>query len=315
MKMKMKMKKILAIALLTGTLAACQTTGSKHEIKNQSDVSNIVSQIPSTTSADPWHFNNLYDPETKSFFIPYHLWTGAKWDGVKSTKDCMHSANNTWNYTNTKNRNKFSEVSGPVSFTNKETGKDVETWLVKLDENSEQNYICHEKGIARVYDKRPRFNIDQYMNGRECKFPAGFGWKIGEKVDCDPVAPRVTRIEGLFFDANFILQNMSFVYINKEGVTTRLLEDYYEYKPELGRVVHLKLKKTVTSSNSEEKNEGNVDPHKSRALKIITRVDSDGDNQISRDEWLGKKPMFKRADDDGDGYVTVDELTEFFASR
>jgi hypothetical protein len=243
--MKEALAMYLSLGLLIGLLGITLNpltsfADTTHKIKNQSDVLDIVSQIPSTTSVDPWHFKNLYDPETKSFFIPYHLWTGAKWDGVKSTKDCMHSAKNTWKYDNNKGRERKTKISGPVKFKNEKTGAELETWLVKMGKNAKQHYICHEKGIARVYDKRPRKNIDQYMDGIECKFPAGFGWKIGEKVDCSPNAPKVTRVEELLFDAKFNLQKMSFGYIEKKGRSAKNGDDYYEYKPEPGRVLHLK---------------------------------------------------------------------------
>ena len=35
----------------------------------------------------PWHRVNVYDQKTNSFYIPPHLWTGAKWNGDKKVQD------------------------------------------------------------------------------------------------------------------------------------------------------------------------------------------------------------------------------------
>jgi hypothetical protein len=32
-----------------------------------------------------WHISNLYNCENNSFFVPYHLWTGAKWNWTATT--------------------------------------------------------------------------------------------------------------------------------------------------------------------------------------------------------------------------------------
>ena len=34
----------------------------------------------------PWSKGNLFDSETKTYYIPYELWTGAPWNGVKEKK-------------------------------------------------------------------------------------------------------------------------------------------------------------------------------------------------------------------------------------
>ena len=42
-------------------------------------------------SASRWHVTNLYDCKTRKLYVPYQLWTGAKWDGRKDGP-CMHEA-------------------------------------------------------------------------------------------------------------------------------------------------------------------------------------------------------------------------------
>jgi len=72
------------------------------------------------------------------------------------------------------------------------------------------------------------------------------------------------------------------------------------------------------------KERGNYEEAKARASSIIKQFDQDGDNQISKHEWwaarvsttLGydsiTKETFERLDDNGDGYISVDELAKFF---
>jgi len=49
--------------------------------------------------------------------------------------------------------------------------------------------------------------------------------------------------------------------------------------------------------------------------RVLKTLDTDGDGQISRDEWRKSKAVFDRIDADGDGALTLDELTVFFGSR
>ena len=128
--------------------------------------------------ASDWgHFSNLYDETTNSFFIPYHLWSGSKWDGDKTAKNCLGEVKNTWKFLNARNKQVKSQVSGPISFTHPISGINFKTYEWKSKRGS-QHLICHEKGMARIYD----FRFDEaglldspILNGKECKFPAGFG--------------------------------------------------------------------------------------------------------------------------------------------
>ena len=65
---------------------------SEVSIKKQSDAKSAFAKATETNSSNPWHFSNLYDDATNSFFVPYHLWSGAKWNGKKSVESCIRKA-------------------------------------------------------------------------------------------------------------------------------------------------------------------------------------------------------------------------------
>ena len=136
------------------------------------------------SSSSPWHVNNLYDCRTRELFVPYQLWTGAKWDGRKDGP-CMHKADNTFSV----NDRSLTRISGPKKWRNPKTDKEEMVWVrEKVQGWKEQYFTCHEKGVGRLYDsRRPRY----YRNGR-CKFPAGNGWKVGVRRDCRSTSIEIT---------------------------------------------------------------------------------------------------------------------------
>jgi hypothetical protein len=218
--------------------------GSEFSIKKQSDVKSASTKASKTKSSNPWHFSNLYDESSGSFFIPYHLWSGAKWGGIKSIEKCMHLTNTTWKYTNARNKKSKGKITSPVKFTHPSSGKVLQTFEWKGKRGS-QNLICHGKGMARIYDfrfEKAGLLDSPILNGTECKFPAGFGWKIGVSQDCNPKAPKQTTVTELKFDKNFNLVKMIYTYTEKEGFSAKAADDYYEYVPNKGRVLHRKLK-------------------------------------------------------------------------
>ena len=70
-------------------------------------------------SSNPWHISNLYDCGTRALYVPYHLWTGAEWDGSRDTAaSCMHAAATEFNVNGTS----VTRINGPVQWTNQVTG-------------------------------------------------------------------------------------------------------------------------------------------------------------------------------------------------
>ena len=216
----------------------------KYKLASKSDVTKLAETVGSQSASNPWHFNNLYDASSDSFFIPYHLWSGAKWDGVKSVEKCMHKANTTWTYFNPRNTKSKGKIISPVKYPHPSSGEVFQTFEWKGRKGS-QNYICHSKGLARIYDhrfKKAGLLDSPILNGTECKFPAGFGWQIGVSQDCNPEAPKQTTVTELMFDENFNLVKMKYTYTEKEGFSAKAADDYYEYEVGKGRVLHKKLK-------------------------------------------------------------------------
>ena len=212
-------------------------------IKQSDDAKSVSSNASKTKSSNPWHFTNLYDVSSDSFFIPYHLWSGAKWDGVKSAEKCMHKVNTTWKFTNPRNKQTKGKITSPVKFTRLSSGEELQTFEWKSKRGS-QNLICHEKGMARIYDfrfEKAGLLDSPILNGTECKFPAGFGWQVGVSQDCNPEAPKQTTITELLFDEGYNLVKITYTYTKKEGFSARAADDYYEYVVEKGRVLHKKL--------------------------------------------------------------------------
>ena len=218
-----------------------EASASEISIKKQSDAERVFAKASKTKSSNPWHFSNLYDDVSNSFFIPYHLWSGATWDGRKSVENCMHAVKKTWMFKRGEKERK-QRVSAPVDFKKEGLAGEVKTFKSENRKNY-QHYICHEKGLARIYDQRfeQTGELDS-LDGKECKFPAGFGWQVNKTQDCSENSPKATRITELTFDKDFILKKMSYTYEKKKGAKALRKDDYYEYVPNRGRVLHQKLK-------------------------------------------------------------------------
>ena len=213
---------------------------SVYELESKNDVDYLVSKLSEKSDSDPWHFSNLYDSSSKSFFIPYHLWTGMVWNGSKSVENCMHQVNKTWEFVDARGRNRKTRVSGPAKLIHPVTGIVFDTWELKT-KRGVQNLVCHSNGIGRVFDFRFSDIELSQLDGTECKFPAGFGWKLGVARDCDPNAPKETTVTKLIFDDDFKLTKMTYVFTKKKGFQTQRADDYYEYEINKGRILHSKL--------------------------------------------------------------------------
>ncbi len=170
-------------------------------------------------SKSPWRVKNIYDCKTRELFVPYQLWTGAKWNGRKDGP-CMHKADTTF----TVNNRSETRIWGPKKWMNPKTDKEEMVWVrEKVQGWKEQYFTCHEKGIGRLYDSRkPRY----YRVGR-CKFPAGHGWKIGVKTDCVKTSLKITHV-GL--DDKGHLSEIKFEYWSRR----ERLDHIYRYVPNQG---------------------------------------------------------------------------------
>lgn len=218
-----------------------EVSASEILIKKQSEAESAFAKASQMKSSNPWHFSNLYDDASNSFFIPYHLWSGATWDGTKSVESCMHAVKNTWVFKRG-DRERKQRISAPVDFKKEGWAGEVKTFKAENRKNY-QHYICHKKGLARIYDQRfeQTGELDS-LDGKECKFPAGFGWQVDETQDCSENSPKATRITELTFDKDFILKKMIYTYEKKKGAKALRKDDYYEYVPNRGRVLHKKLR-------------------------------------------------------------------------
>jgi len=163
---------VLALIIASSNLVYARTS----VVENMDSLHRLA--CPNKMESDSaWNLSNLYNCSTRQLFIPYHLWTGSKWDGKKNS-DCMHKANKTLFV----NKTSGTRINGPVEWKNPQTGIIEIVWTRnKLKNPKRQKFVCHESGIGRVYDSRgPRY----YKVGR-CKFPAGYDWKISERRYCD----------------------------------------------------------------------------------------------------------------------------------
>ena len=100
----------------------------------------------------------------------------------------MHAVRNTWVFKRG-DRERKQRISAPVDFKKEGLAADVKTFKSENRKNY-QHFICHEKGLARIYDQRfeQTGELDS-LDGKECKFPAGFGWRVNETQDCSENSP------------------------------------------------------------------------------------------------------------------------------
>ena len=142
---------------------------------------------PEPAGGSPWHFQRLFNCDDETFYIPFQLWTGAKWNGDREA-GCMHAVDHTFMVNGTSQ----TRISGPYERVNPISATRENYWKrEKLQVPKVQYFTCHELGIGHVFDNR--FPKD-YASGR-CEFPAGPGWQVGQKRQCDNTTIEVTRFE------------------------------------------------------------------------------------------------------------------------
>ncbi len=189
-------------------------TGTQFTGATESQLHQIACAEPAK-SDDPWNIKNLYDCSTSTLYIPYQLWTGAKWDGSK-TGACMHAADATVAATGAR-------IAGPKRWRNPKTGVTEAVWAWRKADGSETQYFtCHADGIGRVYDSR---GARVFAQGR-CAFPAGSGWGLAVRRDCADSAIEITAIA---LDDRNELESIEF-----NGWTGKTLDHHYRFVPNRG---------------------------------------------------------------------------------
>ena len=156
-----------------------------------------------------------------TIYVPYHLWTGMPWDGSKDDS-CVHDANAEFRVNGTS----LTRIKGPVEWHNPVSDTTEAVWVrTKADGSKTQYFTCHDIGVGRVLDQRVGRHPRHWATGR-CKFPAGRGWKFGERRDCERTSIEITEIGT---DDSGYLTHLTF-----KWWTGDTLDHIYRYEPEYG---------------------------------------------------------------------------------
>ncbi len=185
----------------------------------------LLSFFISFSNADSvWNRTNLYDSTNDSYYIPYELWTGAKWDGKKELR--FHNAD--LNFMGNKS------IIGPKEFYHEKVDKNIQVYE-RTNKGKVQLFTFYDFGIGRVYDNRK----ERYFDGG-AKFPAGFGWKLHEikefsqtewKKGNEKVRTLGIKIVELKFNDENNLESMTYEFYVKGD-----LDHTYTYEPNKGMI-------------------------------------------------------------------------------
>ena len=221
----MKISNIIIISILAFIFSGCATT-----YNNQTNLNTMTKKVCNSTNSNPspWSIHNLYDCKLKSFFIPYQLWSGAKFDGNK--KGSINHQVNKQTLTPYGNKSKLQPLSiiGTKKWTNPEDGIEYNIYIRERSRKGKiQYFTANTMGIGRVYDNRD----ERYYTEPRIKFPAGYGWQLHEQRSLG-----VTDIE---------IINMTFYKNNLEGITFKWwvngsLDHIYHYEVNKGVIISLK---------------------------------------------------------------------------
>ena len=183
-------------------------------VKNPETLHRLACANPQT-GGSPWYIGNLYDCDRRTIFIPYQLWTGAKWNGDKNSP-CMHRAKSTFYVNGTSG----TTINGPKEWNNRQI------WVRdKIRGSKTQYFECHDKGIGRVYEIR-KGKEKLYRRTGRCKFPGGYGWEFSKKRYCTNTAVEIDRIK-LDDDRNLYALEFKWWYKSRSG--KYVLDHRYRY--------------------------------------------------------------------------------------
>lgn len=211
--MKFTILKILSIGVFTALFSGCATTTfTSNTALNK--ITNKECSKP-TKNLSAWHIDNLYDCKTKSFFIPYQLWSGAKFDGNKETSINHQVDNTSYAIHNKSSKLVPIKILGTKKWINKITNEENNIYVRTTETKGVkkvQYFVANEMGIGRVYDDREG---GRYFSGTGMKFPSGYGWKLGERrtaFDIENGEDRTTEIEivAMTFDDKQELKDITF---------------------------------------------------------------------------------------------------------
>lgn len=127
--------------------------------------------------SDPWHRDNLYSAESRSYYIPLALFTGERWDGRKIVRH--PDLNYRDSYNSRKGGLDHMNVQGPKRWKHPYTGALLQVYEFVIPyKNSLQRMVIRDDGVNLVYQKSD-FN-DHYFQ-HYTQFPLGAGWRLKEK--------------------------------------------------------------------------------------------------------------------------------------
>jgi hypothetical protein len=232
MKTKIVLIGSLGTILLTGCSTSKQNLGLNKLIKDECN--------NASTYKSPWHIKNLYDCNDKSFFIPYQLWSGAKYDGdkVTSRNHQIDKQTQTAHYGKS-DRLSYDELSvtGTTKWTSNKYNKEFNIYTRERDDKV-QYFVANDIGIGRVYDDRGN---GRYFSGTNIKFPAGYGWNLNdsrstsyEVIKNGKTKYRNTTINitDMKFNSKNELDTITFEWYPKDNE----LDHIYTYKANVGLV-------------------------------------------------------------------------------
>ena len=218
------------LLLSTVILTSCVTLQPKEPLKLLAQQTTELHELVCNKKIEPsspWSIHNLYHCGSRSFFIPYQLWSGAQFLGSKNTV-CMHPTNHTFvNIDKTK-----TNILGPTSWENPVTDGTEVIWVREnKDKAIMQYFTCHENGIDMVFDTESKRS---FKPGR-CMFPGGAGWQLGRERPC-----RSTSIEirSMTLDAQASLESIVFKWRAVKSSLVNEAEDKqfdYIYRYERGK--------------------------------------------------------------------------------
>ncbi len=120
--------------------------------------------IISLFANEPWHKTNLLNTKNMSYFIPFELWLGVKWDGKRAKK--FHKVDSILQTSQ--------KLQGPFSWYHPYLKKELQVYKTTSDNNVEL-FTFYPAGVIKVYDQKH----DAYLNNG-ITFPLGYGWKIAK---------------------------------------------------------------------------------------------------------------------------------------